>query len=117
MRRRIEKITEAFAKERGVPSVLLRWDDNFAVDPIASPKGDLALVLEETVAAFGRPAIEYGPSTGTSDMRHFVNCGMPCFLFGPGRGYNPHRANEHYHLADLPNMVTMMLEIIRRWCA
>jgi acetylornithine deacetylase/succinyl-diaminopimelate desuccinylase-like protein len=60
--------------------------------------------------------ITVGPSTGTSDLRHFVAVGIPCLLYGPGDGGNPHRLNEYYKLADLRRIVLLYAEVIRRWC-
>ena len=53
----------------------------------------------------GIPEVRIGPSTGTSDMRHFAKRNIPCLLYGPGRGFNPHRPDEHFLLDDLPFMM------------
>jgi acetylornithine deacetylase/succinyl-diaminopimelate desuccinylase-like protein len=73
--------------------------------------------MQAVAQSLGWPRMEFVPSTGTSDMRHFAARGIPCVLFGPGRGFNPHRANEHYYLDDLPKMTTLLLGMIERWCA
>ena len=37
-------------------------------------------------------------------------------LYGPGRGFNPHRADEHYHVDDLPLMVSILDDTATAWC-
>jgi acetylornithine deacetylase/succinyl-diaminopimelate desuccinylase-like protein len=32
-------------------------------------------------------------------------------------GFNPHRADEHYHLDSLPKMVKLLLGLIGEWTA
>jgi acetylornithine deacetylase/succinyl-diaminopimelate desuccinylase-like protein len=64
----------------------------------------------------GIPEVRIGPSTGTSDLRHFGRRGIPCLLYGPGRGFNPHRADEHFVLEDLPRMMKVYLDMIDTWC-
>jgi hypothetical protein len=49
-------------------------------------------------------------------MRHFAMRGIPCLLYGPGRGFNPHRADEHFLLDDLPFMMNVYLDMIVEWC-
>jgi acetylornithine deacetylase/succinyl-diaminopimelate desuccinylase-like protein len=49
-------------------------------------------------------------------MRHFGKRGIPCLLYGPGRGFNPHRADEHFLLDDLPRMMKVYLDMIDAWC-
>jgi len=115
MRRRIEEFVRSFALSRNISVPILRWDGWFAVDPVASTTGPLEGVMQEAAKVMGRSAIDFGPSTGTSDLRHFVSYGIPCVLFGPGPGFNPHREDEHFHLEGLAEMVAVMLEIIRRW--
>jgi acetylornithine deacetylase/succinyl-diaminopimelate desuccinylase-like protein len=61
--------------------------------------------------------VRIGPSTGTSDMRHFARRGIPCLLYGPGRGFNPHRADEHFLLDDLPLMMQVYLDMVIEWCS
>jgi len=57
-----------------------------------------------------------GPSTGTSDLRHFVRAGIPGLLFGPGNGHNPHRSDEHYAVNDLVTMIAIYLDVVQAWC-
>lgn len=73
--------------------------------------------LQSVAAKNGLEPIMLSPSTGLSDMRHFVKRGIPCVLYGPGRGYNPHRADEYFHVDDLPTMVQVFLSLIDEWCA
>ena len=49
-------------------------------------------------------------------MRHFSKREIPCLLYGPGRGFNPHRVDEHFLLDDLPLMMRIYLDIINEWC-
>jgi acetylornithine deacetylase/succinyl-diaminopimelate desuccinylase-like protein len=48
-------------------------------------------------------------------MRHFAKRGIPCLLYGPGWGFNPHRPNEHFLLADLPFMMGVYLDMVGEW--
>jgi len=49
-------------------------------------------------------------------MRHFVRRNIPCVLFGPGIGYNPHRPNECFHLDSLAPMVDTVFKAVIEWC-
>src|SRR5205085_8417265 len=88
----------------------------FAAEPVCSPSGALEAFLQASAARRGLPPIDVGPSTGTSDLRHFVAAGIPCLLYGPGTGFNPHRPDEHYQLDDLPTMILLYLDLIHAWC-
>ena len=72
--------------------------------------------IEAVIARAAKVPIAFGPSTGTSDMRHFVQRGIPCVLFGPGRGYNPHRADERFELASLVEMTDLLTDVVLEWC-
>jgi len=116
MRQRVEEIAERFAENRGLPQApVLVWT-GFATEPVRSMDSPLPTVLRDCAAALGMPPVDVGPSTGTSDMRHFVAWGIPCLLYGPGAGFNPHRPDEHYRLADFPRMLACCLEVAARWC-
>jgi acetylornithine deacetylase len=95
--------------------VTVTWS-GLAAEPT---RGD-GRALEEVVVAAARRAgvrdVVPGPSTGTSDLRHFVRAGIPGLLFGPGNGHNPHRPDEHYAVADLVTMIAIYLEVLRVWC-
>jgi acetylornithine deacetylase len=85
----------------------------FKADPVKSASAELEAALQRAAGT----QIDFGPSTGTSDMRHFVAREIPCVLFGPGMGRNPHRADECYHLDSLPRMVQILSAVAREWCA
>ncbi len=91
------------------------WD-GFAAEPVSVDAGSLVAVLQESAASLGMGPITVGPSTGTSDLRHFAASGIPCLLYGPGDGGNPHRLNEYYKLADLGRIVLLYANVIQRWC-
>jgi acetylornithine deacetylase/succinyl-diaminopimelate desuccinylase-like protein len=88
----------------------------FATEPVAADTAELAPLLASAATAVGVAPPSVGPSTGTSDLRHFVSAGIPCLLYGPGRGFNPHRPNEHFLLEDLPTMVRLYVGLMRSWC-
>jgi acetylornithine deacetylase len=90
----------------------LVWN-GFSAEPTKADARELGEALM-TAATLG--PIDIGPSTGTSDLRHFVAARIPCLLYGPGSGFNPHRANEYYELDDLPRMVELFSSLVRRWC-
>jgi acetylornithine deacetylase len=85
---------------------------DFAAEPVRSKSSAIECVISR---AAGRD-IAFGPSTGTSDMRHFIRYSVPCVLFGPGRGYNPHRANEHFELRSLKEMTELLTDVALCWC-
>ena len=88
----------------------------FAAEPVKSSAGKLEALVARHAATQGIEAIDFGPSTGTSDMRHFCSHNIPCLVYGPGGGFNPHRADEHYQLDDLPRMVKLLTGVIEEWC-
>jgi acetylornithine deacetylase len=109
--------TVQFAAEQGLPTMpTLDWV-GFATEPVGSPNSEIEAILQASAARLGLPPIDVGPSTGTSDLRHFHHAGIPCLLYGPGSGFNPHRPDEHYHLDDLPTMVLLYLDFIQSWCS
>ncbi len=115
-RRFFESEVGAFAISNALPfPPELTWGP-LQVEPVGSRSVDLETALLDTARSLHWPSIEIGPSTGISDMRHFTDRGIPCLLYGPGRGFNPHRPNEHYFLDDLPRMVRFITEFIGRWC-
>ena len=89
----------------------------FSAEPAEAQAEPLLSELREAAAANGFGEIAAAPSTGTSDLRHFAARGIPCLLYGPGRGYNPHRANEHYLLDDFAPMLGVYVALAERWCA
>jgi acetylornithine deacetylase len=88
----------------------------FAAEPVASESSALEHAIQAAAANVMDQQVSFGPSTGTSDLRHFAARGIPCVLFGPGVGYNPHRADEHFHLDSLSSTVRVLLHAVSRWC-
>ena len=116
MREFIVREINAFSAARGLPErPVPRWE-GLALEPIFSDVSRLEPFLRESASATGLKFEGIGPSTGTSDLRHFVDAQIPCVLYGPGPGYNPHRWDEHYLLDGLPKMILFFLELIDRWC-
>jgi acetylornithine deacetylase len=116
MRARLQDETTRFAQEHDLPTVpALDWV-GFATEPVRSSPGELEGFLQASAARLGLAPITVVPSTGTSDLRHFVQYGIPCLLYGPGTGFNPHRPDEHYSLEDLPTMARIYLDVIQSWC-
>ena len=113
----IESKCKKFARNAEIsPGAELEWS-GFAIEPSASPSNDrFEAVVSRAVHSAGIDHFRVGASTGTSDMRHFVKRSIPCMLYGPGRGYNPHRADEYFHLEDLPFMMKLYLDIAASWC-
>jgi acetylornithine deacetylase len=95
--------------------IQFNWD-GFAAEPVSADTTFLEAVLQESASSLRMAPIKVGPSTGTSDLRHFTAAGIPCLLYGPGDGGNPHRIDEYYKLADLRRIVLLYAEVIRRWC-
>jgi len=107
---------DAFAREHDLCPAPDVDFDRFSAEPVTSDAPRLATALQACAAEEGYDAIDIGPSTGTSDLRHFAAAGIPCLLYGPGSGFNPHRPDEHYHLADLPRMIRLFTNLASRWC-
>lgn len=89
----------------------------YALEPVSGNGNEIIECLQSAAAKNGIEPIMPSPSTGLSDMRHFAKRGIPCVLYGPGRGYNPHRADEYFHVEDLSTMVRVFLSLIDKWCA
>ena len=116
MRSYIERICREFAAENNFPEAPeIHWN-GFASEPVMSPNSEIETMLA-TIASNHRVSdFCIGPSTGTSDLRHFVKRKIPCLLYGPGRGYNPHRPDEHYMLEDLSLMISIFFDFAEAWC-
>lgn len=119
MRRLIAEAVRVFESRLGPDApaspVTLVWS-GLAAEPT---RGDGNALEEVVVAAARRVGVREivpGPSTGTSDLRHFVRAGIPGLLFGPGNGHNPHRPDEHYDVNDLVTMIAIYLEVLQSWC-
>jgi acetylornithine deacetylase len=111
----MEVAEEFSAKNTLEGPVQFDWD-GFAADPVSADSGPIEEVLQGSAANLGMRPIAVGPSTGTSDLRHFVSAGIPCLLYGPGDGGNPHRLNEYYKLDDLTRVVLLYASVIQGWC-
>jgi acetylornithine deacetylase len=116
VRRLVRDEVAAFARERALDAAPAVDFDGFRAESVASDASGLARVLDICAQEAGYGAVDVGPSTGTSDLRHFVAAGIPCLLYGPGSGFNPHRADEHYRLDDLPRMIRLFVSLASRWC-
>jgi acetylornithine deacetylase len=117
MRRFFQERISEFAERHSLPFVPeMKCEGLFAAEPVKSDTSELERVLQESAARVGLSPISVGPSTGTSDMRHFSAAGIPCMLYGPGNGFNPHRPDEHFFLDDVPRMTLMYLDIVQAWC-
>jgi acetylornithine deacetylase len=91
------------------------WD-GFTAEPVGAATDEFRALVRQIAQRHGIAEFRIGPSTGTSDMRHFAKRGIPCLLYGPGRGFNPHRPDEHFLLDDLPFMMKVYLDMVVDWC-
>ncbi|MEQ1908687.1 MAG: M20/M25/M40 family metallo-hydrolase [Vicinamibacterales bacterium] len=115
MRTFLEEETLMFAREHRLdPVPTLTY--GFSAEPVVSDASELAAALALCTTREGFASLNVGPSTGTSDMRHFAAAGIPCLLYGPGTGFNPHRPDEHYRLDDFPRMVRLFVNLAAIWC-
>ena len=108
---------QEYAQARNHPHLPVFVWDGFATEPVSCASNTLRELVRCAARHNGIPAVRIGPSTGTSDMRHFARRGIPCVLYGPGRGFNPHRPDEHFLLDDLPFMMKIYLDITAEWCS
>ena len=108
----IETLAQDFARRHELPRPPAVIWDGMQTEPVASPSAELEAVIQGAAHDLGMTEINFGPSSGNSDMRHFLKLGIPCVLYGPGRGYNPHRVDEHYFLDDLPAMVRLFHGVV-----
>jgi len=106
----------ACAQERNHPHLPVFVWDGFAAEPVCCATNELRTLVCDAASRNGIPAVRIGPSTGSSDMRHFAKRGIPCLLYGPGRGFNPHRPDEYFLLDDLPLMMKVYLDMVLEWC-
>jgi len=116
MRAFLEQEGRSHAEAQGYPHLPAFDWDGFAVHPAFCANEELRTLVRNAAERHGISAVRIGPSTGTSDLRHFGRRGIPCLLYGPGRGFNPHRADEHFLLEDLPRMMKIYLDMIDAWC-
>lgn len=116
MRAALEQRVEQFAQAHGLNGRFeLHWN-GVAVEPVDGGGESLGRLLQQCAVDAGLAPPVLGPSTGTSDLRHLAAAGMPSLLYGPGRGYNPHRPDEHYFLDDLHSMIRLFVTLAERWC-
>ncbi len=111
----IEERKTAFNAANEAGSIQVDWE-GFSAEPVSANLGPFGELLAAAAHGNGLGSIAFGPSTGTSDLRHLVRAGIPALLYGPGRGFNPHRPDEHFHLDDLAPMVRTFTELARNWC-
>lgn len=93
----------------------IAWN-GVSIDPVESQAGELTRLLTSAAIDAGHEKPAITPSTGTSDLRHFAAVGIPALLYGPGRGFNPHRPDEHYFLEDLATMIRIFVNLTYAWC-
>lgn len=116
MKQFLQEQVDGFADAHVLPyKPQIQWN-GFVAEPVRSDSNEFEEILQQSAAHLGMPPINIGPSTGTSDMRHFCAAQIPCLLYGPGRGYNPHRPDEHYYLDDLPCIILFYLDVALAWC-
>jgi acetylornithine deacetylase len=116
VRRFLEAESRKHADANGYPHAPVFAWQAFAAEPVSCASTELHALVHDMTKRNGIPEVRIGPSTGTSDMRHFARRGIPCLLYGPGRGFNPHRPNEHFLLDDLPLMMQVYLDMMIEWC-
>jgi len=116
MRTLLQNAADQYLTAQGYPfAPAFDWG-RYALEPVSGNGDEIVDRLQSAVAKHGLAPITPSPSTGLSDMRHFVKRGIPCVLYGPGRGYNPHRADEYFHVDDIPTMIRVFLSLIDEWC-
>lgn len=108
---------ELFSALHGLPPIRFAFDGFFACDPAVSKSADLESTISDTANRRGFAPIDFGPSTGPTDLRHFAAHGIPCVLYGPGHGFNPHRFDEHFFVLDLPVMADLLFDVALQWGA
>ena len=116
MRRFLEAEGSKYARTHGSPDAPVFAWEAFAAEPVSCASAELRTLVADAARRHGLPKVRFGPSTGTSDLRHFARRGIPCLLYGPGRGFNPHRVDEHFLLDDLPLMMQVYLDMVIAWC-
>jgi acetylornithine deacetylase len=112
----LEAESRRHARASGYPHLPVFTWEGFATEPVSCASEELRALVRATAGRHGIADLRIGPSTGTSDMRHFARRGIPCLLYGPGRGFNPHRPNEYFLLDDLPLMMQVYLDMMVGWC-
>ena len=116
IRRFLETEGRKYAQANGYSHAPVFTWNGFAAEPVSSASEPLRALVRDAAKRNGIADVRIGPSTGTSDLRHFAKHGIPCLLYGPGRGFNPHRPDEHFLLEDLPRMMQVFLDMAIEWC-
>jgi acetylornithine deacetylase/succinyl-diaminopimelate desuccinylase-like protein len=116
MRALVARTIREFSQAQGLQGRITHIENGFCSEPVHTNASALSAALLETAERLQMPPIDISPSTGLSDMRLFGAFDIPCLLYGPGTGYNPHRADECYHLSDLPRMTAFYHAFAQRWC-
>lgn len=113
----LETTAAKFSDRVNLPArPLFDWS-GFMAEPISSGSAELERTICAAAKAGSIGEVTFGPSTGTSDMRHFAARGIPCVLFGPGRGFNPHRSDERYDLSSILPMLGLLIRTVTQWCS
>ncbi len=115
----IKRFIEEYCAERERADqdvrIHVKWNGN-RIPPSKNVNNDFECCFANALIANNYSPPDFVPSTGTSDMRHFSQVGVPCVLFGPGKGYNPHRANEHFYTETLLETVDKLQLLAAAWC-
>lgn len=108
----LETTAVRFSERFRLPAMPIFDWSGFAAEPVFSRSAELEGAIAVAAQESGIGQVAFGPSTGTSDMRHFAARGIPCVLFGPGRGFNPHRQDECYDLGSISPMLRLLVRTV-----
>jgi len=112
----LHRVADAFATRAGLPQPIeLTWLAA-PIEPVVTRSEPLQAIIAAAAGAAGLGEVGFGPSSGTSDMRHFAARGIPCVLYGPGNGFNPHRPDEYFELSSLKLMAATVFTAVVDWC-
>ena len=112
----LQRVAGAFAARMELPRpVELAWLSS-PIEPVVTRSEPLQRTIAAAARAAGLGEVVFGPSSGTSDMRHFAARGIPCVLYGPGNGFNPHRPDEYFELSSLKAMAAAVFMAVVEWC-
>jgi acetylornithine deacetylase len=106
------------AQANGYPHAPVFAWEGFAAEPVSCASPELGALVKEAAGRHGSRTCRIGPSTGTSDMRPLrqTRHTLPSLRPGP-KASNPHRADEHFLLDDLPLMMQVYLDMVIEWCS
>ena len=103
----LEAESSRHAKSADYPHAPVFAWNGFAAEPVAcahSRRRAATRSCSDAAKRNGIPDVLIGPSTGTSDLRHFISRGIPCLLYGPGprlqspprgRAFSARRSSPH----------------------